>query len=89
MATHQSAIKRNRQAKKRTLKNRQERATLKTITKKVLAAPSQPEAKTLLNEVASTLDKMAGKGIIHRNKAANQKSRLSRFVNKLPAAAAA
>ncbi len=89
MATHQSAIKRNRQAKKRALKNRQERATLKTITKKVLAAPSQTEAKTLLNDVSSTLDKMAGKGIIHRNKAANQKSRLSRFVNKLPAAVAA
>lgn len=89
MATHQSAIKRNRQAKKRTLKNRQERSTLKTITKKVLSAPSQADAKTILSEVSSTLDKMAGKGIIHRNKAANQKSRLSRFVNKLPAVAAA
>ena len=89
MATHQSAIKRNRQAKKRTLKNRQERSTLKTITKKVLSAASQADAKTTLSEVSSTLDKMAGKGIIHRNKAANQKSRLSRFVNKLPATAAA
>ncbi len=89
MATHQSAIKRMRQAKKRTAKNRQERTVLKNITKKVLAAPSQVEAKTLLTEVSSTLDKMAGKGIIHRNKAANQKSRLARFANKLPATAAA
>lgn len=87
MATHQSAIKRMRQAKKRTVKNRQERSALKTMTKKVLTAPTQAEGKTLLNDVTSTLDKMALKGVIHRNKAANQKSRLSRYVNKLPATA--
>lgn len=89
MATHASAFKRIRQAKKRTAKNRQERSKLKTLTKKVVAAPSQSEAKVLLTEVSSTLDKMAGKGVIHRNKAANQKSRLARFANKLPATAAA
>ncbi len=89
MATHQSAIKRMRQAKKRTAKNRQERSALKTMTKKVLAAPTQADAKVLLKDVTSVLDKMAGKGVIHRNKAANQKSRLARFANKLPATAAA
>ena len=89
MATHQSAIKRMRQSEKRAAKNKQERSALKTMTKKVLAAPSQAEAKTLLNEVTSALDKMARKNVIHRNKAANQKSRLSRFANKLPATAAA
>jgi small subunit ribosomal protein S20 len=89
MATHQSAIKRMRQAKRRTAKNRQERSILKTMTKKVLAAPTQAEAKNLLHEVSSTLDKMAGKGVIHRNKAANQKSRLARFANRLPATVAA
>ncbi|NUO79172.1 30S ribosomal protein S20 [candidate division KSB1 bacterium] len=89
MATHQSAIKRMRQAKKRTAKNRQERSALKTMTKKVLAAPTQADAKVLLKDVTSVLDKMAGKGVIHRNKAANQKSRLARFANKLPATVAA
>lgn len=89
MATHQSAIKRMRQSEKRAAKNRQERSALKTMTKKVLAAPSQAEAKVLLNEVTSALDKMARKNVIHRNKAANQKSRLARFANKLPATVAA
>ncbi len=89
MATHESAFKRMRQAKKRAAKNRHERSALKTLTKKVLAAPTQAEAVTVVKEVTSTLDKMAGKGVIHRNKAANQKSRLARFTNKLPATAAA
>ena len=85
MATHQSAFKRIRQAKKSTARNRHYRSTLKTMTKKVVETKDQKQNASLLKEVTSLLDKMAKKGIIHRNKAANQKSRLAKYHNSLPA----
>jgi small subunit ribosomal protein S20 len=83
MATHQSAFKRIRQAKKSTIKNRHYRSTLKTMTKKVLDTKDRNEAAGVLKEATSLLDKMAQKGILHRNKAANQKSRLAKHLNAL------
>jgi len=87
MATHQSAFKRIRQAKKSTAKNRHYRSFLKTMTKKVLDTKNRNEAESVLKDATSLLDKMAQKSIIHRNKAANQKSRLAKHYNSLPAAA--
>ncbi|MDZ7288660.1 MAG: 30S ribosomal protein S20 [candidate division KSB1 bacterium] len=89
MATHQSAIKRIRQIKRRTLRNRQERSTMRTMIKKVLAAKDQQSAEKDLRAAVSLLDRLVNHGIIHRNKAANQKSRLSRFYNRLPAVTSA
>jgi small subunit ribosomal protein S20 len=48
-----------------------------------LAASDKKSAEPELRTTVALLDKMASKGIIHRNKAANQKSRLTRFVNSL------
>ena len=62
---------------------------LKTLTKKVRAAENQAAATQSLQEVSSFLDKLARRRVIHPNKAANQKSRLARFANKVPAAATA
>ena len=87
MANHQSAFKRIRQAKKSTAKNRHYRSSLKTMTKKALETKTQQDAASVLKEASSLLDKMAQKGIIHRNKAANQKSRLAKRLNALPATA--
>ncbi len=87
MANHQSAFKRIRQAKKSAVKNRHYRSSLKTMTKKALETKDQKEAANVLKEATSLLDKMAQKGIIHRNKAANQKSRLAKRLNALPATA--
>ena len=88
MANHKSALKRIRQTKKRTIRNRHYRSTLRTLTKKLLATPDQPSAIERLRDVTSLLDKLAKKHIIHRNKAANQKSRIALFYNKLPEKAA-
>ena len=88
MATHQSAIKRHRQSERRNAHNRHYRSMLKSMTKNVLALSDQQGAAEPFKKVSSLLDKMARKRIIHRNKAANQKSRLSKFINKLPASAA-
>lgn len=89
MANHQSAIKRNRQAKRRTLRNREYRSEMRTTIKKVLAAKDRQVVEKDLHSAVSLLDKLVTHGVIHRNKAANQKSRLTKFYNGLPAAAAA
>ena len=89
MATHQSAFKRMRQSKVRTARNRQSRSALRTLRKKVLAATDQNSAQQSCKELASMLDKLAQRRVIHPNKAANQKSRIARLYNRLPATAPA
>ncbi len=90
MANHKSAIKRHRQNLKRRERNRAVKSYLKTITKKVeaaVAAGNAEEAAKTLAAAVTALDKAASKGVIHRNTAARKKSRLSRKVNTLTAAA--
>ena len=83
MPQHKSAIKRDRQSKKRRLENRTKRSKMRTLVKKVLKTSEKPEAEVLLKEATSYVDRMAKIGIIHKNKAANTKSRLTKFVNTL------
>jgi small subunit ribosomal protein S20 len=83
MANHKSAKKRIRQTATRRLRNRYKMSTTRTAIKKLVNAPSKVEAQELLPKVISMLDKLAKTNLIHKNKASNQKSRLTRFVNKL------
>jgi len=83
MATHKSTIKRHRQSLKRRAMNRSRKSELKTWIRKVRTAQDKETAKAAYNKVVSLLDKLATKGIIHKNKASNQKSRLALFINKL------
>lgn len=82
-----SAIKRARQAEKRNLRNTAVRSAVKTIIKKVESAISsgnkEDAGKTLI-DVIRTLDKAASKGVIHKNTASRNISRLTRKVNALP-----
>jgi small subunit ribosomal protein S20 len=87
MANHQSAIKRNRQTKRRTARNKQYRSEMRSSLKKVLAAKERQAVEKDLKATVSLLDKLVNHGVIHKNKAANQKSRLAKFFNGLPAAA--
>lgn len=87
MANHQSAIKRNRQTKRRTARNKQYRSEMRSALKKVLAAKERQAVEKDLKATVSLLDKLVNHGVIHKNKAANQKSRLAKFFNGLPAAA--
>lgn len=84
MATHKSAIKRHRQSLKRRAMNRARKSELKTWIKKVRTAKDKATAREAYNKVVSLLDKLATKGIIHKNTASNQKSKLALFINKLP-----
>ncbi|HRK52562.1 MAG TPA: 30S ribosomal protein S20 [Cyclobacteriaceae bacterium] len=83
MANHKSAEKRIRANEKKRLRNRYQHKTTRTVTKKLVATTSKPEAETLLKEVSSLIDKLAKKNIIHWKKAANQKSKLAKRVNSL------
>ncbi len=81
MAHHKSAIKRIRTNEKARLQNKHYRTTMKTAIKKVRLAESKEVAQANLNKAISILDRLAVKGVIHRNNAANQKSKLTRLVN--------
>jgi small subunit ribosomal protein S20 len=83
MAHHKSANKRIRTSRRRRLVNRQRKSKLWTLTKAVRNASSKEDAQAALQLILPYLDKIASSGVIHRNKAANQKSKLTKFVNSL------
>jgi len=89
MANHPSAVKRYKQSEKKRLINTQNRHKLKTQMKKLkiaIAAKKAPDAKALLPQTFSLIDKSVQKGVIKRNTAARYKSRLTKSVNAIPAA---
>ena len=57
--------------------------TTRTFIKRLRGAASREEAVALLPKVTSMLDRLAKKNVIHKNKAANNKSKLTKFVNAL------
>jgi small subunit ribosomal protein S20 len=83
MANHKSALKRIRSNSVKRIRNRYQHKTTRTFLKRVRNAENKAEAVKLLNETFSMLDKMVKKSIIHKNKAANLKSSLSKHVNAL------
>jgi small subunit ribosomal protein S20 len=89
MANHKATKKDVRQATKRRDRNRYYGKTTRNAIRDLRELKVQKEAGEKLPEVASMIDKLAKKGIIHKNKAANLKSKLARKVNALATAAAA
>lgn len=86
MANTKQAKKRIRQAEKHRRHNASMRSMLRTYIKRVgaaIAAGDQPSAITALREATPIIDRMANKGIIHHNKAARHKSRLTAHVKKM------
>ena len=90
MANIQSQIKRNRQNEKRRLRNKSVRAEMRTRTKSAVAAAEAGAEDTAeaLRLAVKRIDKAAAQGIIHKNTAANHKSRLVRRINAIEAASA-
>ena len=79
MASHASALKAHRQSLKHREHNRQFRSRLRSALKAIRSAIDTKDlagAKAALKETVSLIDKMASKGIIHRNAAGRYKSRL-------------
>lgn len=83
MANHQSAKKRIRQSAVRKISNRYYARTMRNALKKLRNTTDKSEAEELYPRVASMLDRLAKKNLIHKNKAANLKSSLSKHVSSL------
>ncbi len=78
MANIKSQIKRNRQTLKRQARNKSVRSELRTRTKRAVSAIEEDaeNADEALRLAIKRIDKAAAKGVIHKNQAANRKSRL-------------
>jgi small subunit ribosomal protein S20 len=83
MANHKSAIKRIRQNEKRRVSNKYYHKSARTAIKQIRVEKDKAEAEKNLPEVISKIDKLAKRNIIHKNKAANLKSKLTKLVSSL------
>ncbi len=83
MAHHKSAKKRIRQNEKKRLQNRHHRTTMRSVVKRFEQAIEEKktdEAKALLKDTVSIIDRAVSKGVIHKNTASRSVSRLSKKV---------
>lgn len=83
MANHKSALKRIRQTATRTLRNKYQHKTTRNAVKALRASSDKKEATVMLPKVSGMLDRLAKRNIIHNNKAANLKSKLTKHVAAL------
>ncbi len=83
MANHKSSIKRIRQTQKRKVHNKYYARTTRNAIKALRETSEKAKATEDLSKVFSMVDKLAKKNIIHKNKAANIKSSLTKKVNSL------
>ena len=83
MANHKSSIKRIRSNNSKRLANRYYAKTMRNALRDIRLMENKSEATAKLPSVVSLIDKLAKKGIIHKNKAANLKSGLMHKINNL------
>ncbi len=83
MAHHKSALKRIRQNEKKRVHNKYFARTTRNAIKTLRNTSDKEEAEKLFPGVVSMIDKLAKNNIIHKNKAANLKSKLAVQVSKL------
>ena len=83
MANHKSSLKRIRQTETKRLNNRYYAVTVRNALKKLRLEKNKEEAVKLFPEVASMIDKLAKKNVIHKNKASNLKSSLAIQINRM------
>ena len=83
MANHKSALKRIRQNATRRAKNKFQHKTTRNAIRDLRATEKKKDAEAQYPSVASMIDKLAKNNIIHKNKAANLKSKLAKHVASL------
>jgi len=85
MPHHKSAAKRVKTNEKARQRNITAKSRMRSVVKAVRAAATRSEAETALKLAVTVLDRTAAKGIIKRETASRQKSRLALYAAKLPA----
>jgi len=88
MANHKSSEKRIRSNETRKTQNRYQARTVRNAVKKLRSTTDKEEVAKSLPEVISNLDKLSKKSVIHKNKAANLKSKMMKKANTLAKAKA-
>ena len=83
MANHKSSLKRIRQTETRRLRNRYYAKTMRNAVRKLRATTDKAEAQAMYPSVQKMLDKLAKTNNIHKNKAANLKSKLCAHIATL------
>ena len=83
MANHKSALKRIKQTETKRLLNKYKHKTARNAIRDLKKSTSKKEALVMLPKVTALLDKLTKTNIIHKNKASNLKSKLTRHVNAL------
>ena len=83
MANHKSAQKRIRQTESKRVHNKYFAKTTRNALKTLGTLEDQKEAAELLPKIEGMLDKLAKRNIIHKNKAANLKSKAAKKVASL------
>jgi small subunit ribosomal protein S20 len=83
MANHKSSIKRIRSNDAKRLVNRYQAKSTRTAIKKLREEKDKANAEKLFPKVASMLDKLAKKNVIHKNKASNVKSKIAKHIATL------
>ena len=85
MANHKSSIKRIRSNDAKRVTNRYQAKTMRNALKDLREDEDKKSASKKLPTVEAMIDKLAKKNVIHKNKAANLKSKLAKKLNKLKA----
>ena len=83
MANHKSALKAVRQAETRKEDNNYYARTMRNSLKKMRSTTEKTEAEKMLPELNAMLDKLAKKNVIHKNKASNLKSSITKHAQSL------
>lgn len=83
MANHKSSLKRIRQTAVKTVRNKYYHKTTRNAIRGLRATTDKKEAEVNLPKVVAMLDKLVKRNIIHKNKASNLKSSLTKLVNGL------
>ena len=83
MSAKGTVLKRVRQSRKSNSKNRHYKSMMKTAVKSVMEITDKKEAGDKLKNAISVIDRVKGKGVIHKNTASRQKSRIANHINSL------
>ena len=83
MANHKSALKRIKQTETKRLLNKYKHKTARNAVRDLRTTTDKKEATAMLPKVSAMLDKLTKTNILHKNKASNLKSKLTKHVNTL------